>query len=260
MPLEKNGTLVLEKKDFHYLRNVLRLRVGDMISVSAQGVMNMTLCKIDDNAKKIVLQKCAESDNTACNSTAQNTSHEFRAKYYLFQFVPKPQKMELIVRQATECGVSCIVPILGDYTQGGTEKALQNSARYERIIREARQQSGSQVETKILEPRTLANALDFWQNEISVFKEYEKAAVVLYERNEEIVSFANVVYSDSTDNGVAKIKICAIVVGSEGGISPAEFKTLNDAGFKALHFNTNILRCETAALYGIATLQCAIEN
>lgn len=268
-PPDKNGVLVLEKKDFHYLRNVLRLSVGDMVSVRLENSSeknsgsNMTICKIDDARKKIVLQTCAENSS---ENLGENNSCALNANYFLFQFLPKPQKLELIVRQATECGVSFIVPIVGEYTQGGFEKTLQNVSRYERIIREARQQSGSAVETKILPAHNLDAALELWRRETRAFSESEKSAIVLYERCENTLSFGNAIFShfangaDFGKSDLKKIKSCALAVGCEGGISPAEFARLLDAGFCGVHFNTNILRCETAALYGMAAIQSLLEN
>ncbi len=271
-PLDKNGLLVLEKKDFHYLRNVLRLSVGDMINVRIENSsenfsgLNMTICKIDDARKKIVLQKCAEdSSETVAENFGEKYSCALNAKYFLFQFLPKPQKLELIVRQATECGVSFVVPIVGEYTQGGCEKTLQNAVRYERIIREARQQSGSAVETKILLAQSLDAAIEFWRRETRDFSSQEKRALVLYERSENTTAFGKAIFADdensnSEDSDLKKIKAFALAVGCEGGISPSEFARLLEAGFCGVHFNTNILRCETAALYGMAAVQSLLEN
>ena len=49
-----------------------------------------------------------------------------------------------------------------------------------------------------------------------------------------------------------------MVVGAEGGISPEEINELQDNGFIPIHFDTNILRCETAALYGVAAVQTVL--
>ena len=58
-----------------------------------------------------------------------------------------------------------------------------------------------------------------------------------------------------------KIKKAAIAVGSEGGISPEEVRLLEEKGlFVPVHFAVNILRCETAALYGIAAVQFEINQ
>ena len=55
------------------------------------------------------------------------------------------------------------------------------------------------------------------------------------------------------------LKVVSIVCGNEGGISPMELELLVKKGlFSPIHFSVNILRCETAALYGIAAVQTGI--
>ena len=183
--------------------------------------------------------------------------------------------MELIVRQATECGVAAIVPVIGEYTQAGFEKALLKSDRFEKIIREARQQSGSQVETKIYSPQKLSAALDlvegadFWQSEKRShvqeaarnygFANAPNAAAVakifLYERTDRTVPL-----SAALSGWGRAPAACVYAVGCEGGISPSETELLLARGFKGVHFNTNILRCETASLYAAAAIQSALDN
>ncbi|MBR5965886.1 MAG: 16S rRNA (uracil(1498)-N(3))-methyltransferase [Treponema sp.] len=272
------GLLEIAGKDFHYLRNVLRLQVGDMAPVSVPGgrLLQTTVCRVDDAAKKITLQVCAarEQDDSQESSAAAVASGP-RTFMTLLQFIPKPQKMELIVRQATECGIANIVPVIGEYTQAGSEKALQKSDRFERIIREARQQSGSQVETKIFEPQKLERALelieggDFGQEQNSLqgqeaaaatFSSAPAAKIVLYERGEKTMPLSAALGLSADCGNKEKPGACVFAIGSEGGISPAEFELLLERGFKAVHFNTNILRCETAALYAAAAIQSALDN
>ncbi len=316
------GLLEITGKDFHYLRKVLRKAAGDMINLSLPGggQQEATICKVDDGAKKITLQVCdsqgenpsqAKNHSQAHNVAAQNCSQAqnvraSRTQLALLQFIPKPQKMELIVRQATECGVSAIVPVIGEYTQAGFEKALQKSDRFEKIIREARQQSGSQVETKFFPPQKLSAALDlvegadFWQSEKrSQAQEAARnygladapnapvvAKIFLYERSDGTVPLAAALFgqeqgcsqaqdaarsyglandscSAAASSGLAKSRVpsaCVYAVGCEGGISPAEANLLLARGFKGVHFNTNILRCETASLYAAAAIQSALDN
>lgn len=334
------GLLEITGKDFHYLRKVLRMASGDMLSLSLPGgvLQDATVCKVDDGAKKITLQVCdpqaqnlSQAQDCAARSDGlqdkksggQNCPQApnpaaLRTRLALLQFIPKPQKMELIVRQATECGVAAIVPVIGEYTQAGFEKALQKSDRFEKIIREARQQSGSQVETKIYPPQKLSAALNlvegagFWQSEKRShaqeaarnygFANAPNAAAVakvfLYERTDRTVplsaalsglandsNFAAESYgvaanssaalfgqeqdcsqaqdSAAASSGLAKSRApaaCVYAVGCEGGISPSETELLLARGFKGVHFNTNILRCETASLYAAAAIQSALDN
>ena len=267
------GLLEITGKDFHYLRKVLRLSPGDMISLSLPGgvLQDATICKVDDGAKKIELQIC---DSQGLNRDGQDcpqaqNARAARTRLVLLQFIPKPQKMELIVRQAVECGVAAIVPVIGEYTQAGFDKALQKPGRFEKIIREARQQSGSQVETQIFPPCKLPAAL-------GLIDKNEPAALrlFLYERTEGTLPLSAALFGQEQDCskaqeaaaasiGPAKSrapKSCVYAVGCEGGISPGECEALVSRGFKAVHFNTNILRCETASLYAAAAIQSALDN
>ena len=249
---DKNGLVIIDGKDFHYLRQVLRVKAGDMVKLrlSDRELYNSTVAKIDDSAKKITLQICAETQTPVIeNVTPQSTAPE----YTLFQFIPKPQKLELIVRQATECGVKNIVPVISEYAEKGSIAALAGGKkeRLERIVREARQQSGSPVDTTIFDPVTVEQAIEIW-NKIKEQTDGDAAGYVLSERTVE-EPFGR--FKDKPPAAVC------IVCGNEGGISPDELELLTKkALLYPVHFSVNILRCETAALYGIAAVQTAITG
>ncbi len=257
---EKDGLIKLDGKDYRYLRQVLRVRAGDMISVRlADGSLNnATVAKIDEERRQITLQLCAACGAGKGDQTEKSITRGVQAaeagctagiEYWLFQFLPRPQKFELIVRQATECGVAVIVPVIGEYTEKSSAQAISGAKRerLERIIKEARQQSGSPVATRVTEPLSLEKAVELWSGDV---------AFVLSERDD---CSGNLKAGVQAAGGAEKIKRAAIAVGSEGGISPDEVKLLEEKGlFVPIHFDVNILRCETAALYGIAAVQTMI--
>lgn len=250
----KNGLIVLDGKDFRYFRQVLRVRTGDMITLRLPDgtVNNATVAQIDEGARKITLQICASTDFETEKEIAGVVKP--KVEYWLFQFLPRPQKFELIVRQATECGVSVIVPILGEYSEKSSAQSIMGSKRerLERIVKEARQQSGSPVDTKVLEPMSLEEAVEKWRSSAGD----ADVAFVLSERDDCDGNLRRVVEAAGD-----KISRAAIAVGSEGGISPAEVQLLSEkALFTPIHFAVNILRCETAALYGIAAVQSEINQ
>ncbi|MCQ2591192.1 MAG: 16S rRNA (uracil(1498)-N(3))-methyltransferase [Treponema sp.] len=293
---DKAGLIYIDGKDFKYLRQVLRVKVGDMLYVRLLdgSLENTTVAKIDDKAKKITIQLCEKSGSITRGVQAEAIEQEVGnngMEYWLFQFIPKPQKLEQIVRQATECGIKNIVPIIGEYSEKSSVEALSGSKkeRLERVIKEARQQSGSPVETKIFEPVSLEAAVEMW-NEAVELQLVEKNDLENHEKRDEIA--LGFVLSERADGCqslseiIEKSKIkkveenqekiqpenCAeqqidelkkqicIVCGSEGGISPQEVELLVKKGlFYPIHFSVNILRCETAALYGIAAVQTAIN-
>ena len=269
----KDGLIELIGRDFRYLRQVLRVKKGDMLNVRFDDgeLRGTTVAFIDDSAKKITLQVCdfdaAGEGGAAANSITRGTqAGEIQEafdgrKFVLFQFIPKAQKFELIVRQATECGISVIVPVIGEFSEANCIRMFEGAKRerFERIIKEARQQSGSPVATKIEEPLPLEDAINWWKNfcggEGESGAEQNGLALALWERTEGEEPLNQLV-----NNHKNAQNIC-IAVGNEGGISPSEVKLLKEKGFfSTIHFEGNILRCETAALYGIAAVQCAVSQ
>ncbi len=256
-PADKDGIVKIFGKEFRYLKQVLRVKVGDMINVRLPdgNLCNSTVVKIDEKEKSIFLQVCADTDvnksitrGVQANELAVNYD---RIEYCLFQFIPRPQKFEVIVRQAVECGVKYIIPVIGEYSDKSSVKSLQESKqeRLSRIIKEARQQSGSPVETEITKVMTIDEAISYW-NEFS-----DSQGFILSERETENSSL------------IEQMSLCkskkriGIAVGSEGGISPVEMDLFMKKGlFYPIHFAVNILRCETAALYGIASIQTLIND
>ena len=258
----RDGLIQLDGKDYRYLRQVLRVRAGDMISVRLPdgSLSNATVAKIDESSRRITLQLCAATGETItrgvqADEIAAGVSGGAgleQVEYWLFQFLPRPQKFELIVRQATECGVEVIVPVIGEYTEKSSAQAIAGAKkeRLERIIKEARQQSGSPVNTRVTEPMSLEQAIELWGS--------GDVAFVLSERDD---CSGNLRSSVQAAGGLEQIKKAAIAVGSEGGISPDEVRLLEEKGlFVPIHFAVNILRCETAALYGIAAVQSEINQ
>ena len=257
---DKNGLLAIEGKDFRYLKQVLRIAVGDMVSVRLPdgSLSETTVCKIDEHSKRVLLQVCTVDSGSSDGVTGGLSGFSVEAgaiqvkplDFWLFMFVPKPSKFDLIVRQATECGISRIIPVSSEFSQSGADRMNFRGERFSRIIKEARQQCGSAVDTHVEDCCSVEEACRMW----SESSQENAFGCVCYERSD----FTMPVHAAVA--GVPKIERCALVCGAEGGISPAEIEQLKDSGFVPVHFETNILRCETAALYGIAVVQNAVRE
>lgn len=252
-PLFSDGTLRVTGSDFRYLKHVLRLQNGDMLSVRlpSGALVAMTAAQIDSAGRSITLQICADTPNAHFVSEHGAKTETGGTELWLFQFIAKPQKMDLIIRQATECGVQLIVPVIGEYCEKGAINAVlssRKSERWERVIREALSQCGSAVQTRVEKPMTVTEAAAFWKNASGGI------ALAMYERDEHTKSLHQALGAENEAN-----RVC-LAVGAEGGISPAEIAILSESGFFTIHFETNILRCETAALYGIAAVQSALSE
>ena len=278
----KDGLLCIQGKDYRYMKQVLRLSAGDMLDVRLPDgrLQGMTVCRIDESARRIILQICAASpaelgaDSAQGMAAAAESPDECLPELWLFQFVARSAKMDTIIRQATECGVSVIVPVIGEFSQAGAKERNFRGDRYERIIKEARQQSGSAVNTRVLAAHTLAEAIALWNAHCAerctpdtTGASCSALGLVLYERTEQtkplhaaVAQALHLTAQHAPDDRHPTALTAALVCGAEGGISPAELTQLITAHFVPIHFKTNILRCETAALYGIAALQTAVSE
>ena len=279
--LDSKGCAVVEGKKYHYLSSVLRTVPGDMVYVRLPDgkLVQMTVAQVDSGKKRIVLQLAGDltdaEDTVKAKPIAQNNGVEL----WLFMFAAKPPKMDLVIRQAVECGVSYVVPVKGTFCQKScVEAASKKDERWSRIITEAREQSGSPVNTKVLPLVSVEEMISLWKNGLkSIDCENGTACVNQIKETEQAEAFAEtvqesvalVLYEQTKGTkalheackAAGKIKKAAVVTGAEGGISPEEVELMQKNGFIPVHFATNILRCETAALYGIAALQTVLmEN
>lgn len=253
---DSKGRIALTKKEFRYLSRVLRLQSGTPIDVRLSDGRFVSMLFCADKTEPFLAAAGATTANAAAAiADGAEGTETVRAELWLFQFVPKAQKIDLIVRQAAECGVSRIVPVKGEYSppsQGRTE-------RWQRIIREARQQSGSPTATLIQEPLGAHEAAALWHRQAAPLR---GAAFMLCERPEENGSSCSLFsrIGEAVQKAGGHLQRIALAVGCEGGISPAEKILFEQSGFMPIHFKTNILRTETAALYGLAALQSAVTE
>ena len=279
--LDSDGCIRIGGEKFHYLSAVLRLVPGDMLYVRLPDgeLQQMTVARVDASDRTMLLSLAGTDarNRPASVSSAKAAPIEKSCcfHFHLFQCIPKPPKFDLIIRQATECGVSTILPVAGEFCQkGNVESAVRKSSpqdtRWGKIITEAREQSGSPVQTEVLPCRDFAAACELWKNG-TLGNSPVRMAFVLYERTEGTLpihravaaaltvaaAFPGVQQTEPLKSGPETADI-AVMVGAEGGISPSELEKAKEAGFIPVHLETNILRCETAALYGLATLQNAV--
>ena len=96
----QNSHYIIDGTDYNHIRNVLRMEVGDTCLVSCGGKSD--LCRIDGFFDDEVSLEILEEDYT---------DTELPVKIYLFQGLPKGDKMEYIIQKCVELGVFAIVPV-----------------------------------------------------------------------------------------------------------------------------------------------------
>ncbi|MBO4319246.1 MAG: RsmE family RNA methyltransferase, partial [Treponema sp.] len=219
---DSDGCILVQGKKAHHLAEVLRVKPGDMIyaRLPQSGVLQpMTVANVDGSKKTVLLQVAGNSVSDDSNGE-KNTVQ--LPEIWLFQFVAKPPKMDLIIRQATECGVSYIVPVEGKFCQGGALESARKKTggkddRWARIVSEAREQSGSAIQTKVLSCVNLEDAVDMMHEE-------NLDGIVLYEQTKGTKNLGLAI------EGMAEKNRSALFVGAEGGIAPEEIEYMQEKG------------------------------
>jgi 16S rRNA (uracil1498-N3)-methyltransferase len=241
---DAQGGVRLSGKDYHYLVRVRRMKAGDIFSclLPSGEQAKLRIAKIENQAlgAEIVLDDYAEE---------RKMPHDKETRLppiLLFQAMPKGSKMDSIVRQVTEAGAGEIIPF---YSQHSVPRPVTGTGgrveRWRRIVKEARQQSGSAIDTTLRPPVGIDELIEYWQ-QIQV-KHKKALGLLVHEILLEKGSFHE--YLDRTP------ELIALSVGPEGGFSDSEARRFTGAGFKSVLLGNTILRTENAAFYSMAVVR-----
>jgi 16S rRNA (uracil1498-N3)-methyltransferase len=256
----------LSGKDYHYLVRVRRLRPGAVFNALEPGGSGIrVLVRSVDGG--ILLGECLETEDTPPSPRTDSAllpnpgNAAALPPLVLFQALLKGAKMDMIVRQAVEGGIAAVVPFTSAYSvprmesPGGGPGRLE---RWRRIVREARQQSGSAVATTVEPPRTFDEALVFWEE---LREQHERPMGLLLHPRTEIRRISGEAAGDPLEKGSFhgyledKPGLVVIAVGPEGGFPPPELTCFVKEGFKPVSLGNTVLRAETAAVYAAAAIR-----
>jgi 16S rRNA (uracil1498-N3)-methyltransferase len=231
--------------DFRYLVRVRRLAAGEFFPVVLPDGEKtfIQILSID----KRTLTGCSVPVDIALSKPhlSDGASPEKLPPIILLQALVKGDKMDLIVRQAAEGGITEIVPFISEFSVAKTGSGGQKFLRWERIAREARQQSGSKIATSIRRPLKKNEVFEHWKKIID--KESGAAGFLFHHQGLEQNSLHSYLYNVP--------KIVTFAVGPEGGFSGKEVSLFLENGFKPFTIGDTILRTETAALYCAAVIK-----
>lgn len=231
--------------DFHHLCHVRRIKVGERIKVAfgsgEVGIFEVGLI----TAGGVILEKQqADVGKQRGLFFAEDLPRGFGCEIYLIQLMPKIARFEQILRQSTEIGVSRILPVISRYSP--TEQlSPSKKARFQKIIKEARQQSGSMIQTLVDDEMDLERGIRVAKERGEKYGSENCAYLTLSERG------GSLLHEKLTE----RKKFISVVIGCEGGFSDEEYKLLEENNFEPINFETNIMRVETAAIFGIAAIQ-----
>ena len=231
-----NGDIVkIEGGDFNHIKNVLRMKENDTFLVSIDSKNH--LCKIKEFFSDYLIAQIIER-----NYLDTSLSIEL----YLFQGLPKSDKLELIIQKAVELGVYKIIPVQMDRSIAKIEsnKVKAKTERFNAIAESAAKQCKRTFIPTVTEPLSLKNALEL-AKEMDLF-------LIPYENEQGI---------KSTISALSKIKKgfkVGVLIGPEGGFSDAEIELAKNVG-ETISLGKRILRTETASITAMSMLMLHAE-
>lgn len=217
-------------EDINHIKNVLRKKRGDQLTICNQDTLEDYLCQIEQYQENEMQCKILEK---------LTTNAESKIKITIFQGLPKADKMEFIIQKAVELGVYDITPVemkrcVVKLTDKDKIKKIQ---RWQKIAEVAAKQSGRNIIPKINEIISMKNICNLCQEYDIVIVAYEK------EKENKLKQELEKLKLRETRN----LKV-AVVIGPEGGIDLEEIQELKEKGAKIVTLGNRILRTETVAL------------
>ncbi len=231
-------SVVIIGPDVNHIKNVLRMRVGAEISVS--------------NGRDAKEYRCGilslEEDRICCGLRfIKEDSVELPARIYLFQALPKADKMEWIVQKAVELGVYKIIPVAAKrcIVKLEDKKQAARIARWQGIAESAAKQSRRAIVpevTKVLEfsgAVSAAAGMDVKLIPYEMARDMDKTRMLM--------------------NSLKPGQDAAVFIGPEGGFEESEIALALENGVEPVTLGKRILRTETAGLTVLSWMMYLLE-
>lgn len=215
--------------DVKHIKNVLRMKPGEEISVSDGESDREYRCEIVS----------LDVDEIVCKLLfIKEDGVELPVKVTLFQALPKGDKMETIIQKCVELGVAEIVPTETHrcVMKLDDKKKKTKVERYQAIAEAAAKQSKRAYIPKVKPVMTFKQA-------IASLSEYD-VIMIPYEMSEDMDT-TKTVFNSLPELKDAKV---AVFIGPEGGFEESEVEAVINAGGKAVSLGKRILRTETAGM------------
>ena len=221
----KNKNLQLEESDYHHIKNVMRMKKGDMIKV------------VYDN----IVYDCKLTNVNECKYEIMNKTEfkENNCKVTIAFSLIKEQKLNYLLQKTTELGVNRIIPIetKRSVVKIENKKRSLKIERWKKILKEASEQSFRNEIPKI---NDISNLKDL------VNMNYDLKLLCSLNKNTKNIKKV----LPKFDNCVKIL----LVVGPEGGFDLNEEEYLLSNGFVSISLGDTVLRAETAPVVALSMM------
>lgn len=230
--------VIITGSDVNHMKNVLRMKVGEEIAVR-NGV--------DDKEYRCGIEEFAQDQVICSLRFVREEGVELPSRIYLFQGIPKADKMELIVQKAVELGVFEVIPVAAKrcVVKLDEKKAHSKAARWQGIAEAAAKQCKRGIIPEVKEPMTMKEAAAY-AREMDV-------KLIPYELAEDMSRTKKIIEAIRPGGSVA------VFIGPEGGFEESEVAEAVLAGIEPITMGRRILRTETAGLTILSWLMYHLE-
>lgn len=228
----------IEGGDVNHMKNVLRMKLHEKAEIS-DGESRTYLCEVEAYEEDVAILHILEE---------MEADTEPASKLYLFQGLPKSDKMELIVQKAVELGVYQVIPVAmkRSVVRLDDKKASKKADRWNSIAESAAKQAGRSRIPEVTMPLSYNEALKMAEELDVTLLPYELAGGMEVTRE--------VIHQIKSGQSVG------IFIGPEGGFEPEEVDAAVSMGAKVITLGKRILRTETAGLATLAVLMFELEQ
>lgn len=235
---EENHCIHVTGADVNHIKNVLRMKQGEELWISDGGTKEYR-CEIESLGDEEILLHIIY---------AQEPDYELPNRIYLFQGLPKADKMELIIQKAVELGAYAIVPVETKrcVVKLDEKKAAKKTARWQQIAESAAKQSKRMLIPNVHQVLSFKEALKYAESMDIRLIPYELAKGM--QETKEILA------------AIEQGQSIGIFIGPEGGFEEKEVEAAISEGAKPITLGKRILRTETAGLAILSVLMFQLEN
>lgn len=234
------NTVIIKGSDVNHIKNVLRMKIGEELNVSNG---------IDGKEYRCAIKEYSDDEVICELRFVKEDNHELTSKIYLFQGLPKADKMESIIQKNVELGVYEIIPVdMKRCVVKLDEKKSKNKVlRWQEIAKAAAKQSKRGIIPQINNVMSFKDAVNYANERCNI-------CLIPYEMAEDMD------YTRKIINNINPGENIAVFIGPEGGIDQAELDLAINTGFKKITLGKRILRTETAGMTVMSVLMYLLEQ
>lgn len=241
----KSKHIIISGEDAHHIKNVLRLKPGEEISLSNG---------MDTKDYRCGILEYLDNEVVCELRFIKEDAWELSSEVYLFQGLPKGDKMELIIQKCVELGVRAIIPVqmkrcIMKLEDNKKEKKI---ARWQAISEAAAKQSKRGIIPSVSMPMSFKEAINYAKD--------MDVRLVPYEMEGELSESKGMKGTKEIIDNLRPNEKIAIFIGPEGGFDGSEIDEAVKAGFSPITLGKRILRTETAGITVMAWIMYSLEE